>query len=203
LLALSALPVLASPPTDLPLSPAETRSLNTFFSNFSEVLLEPFAAQEVSDSLLIAFALGHNQRNNPQRFVAGTEEGTLRIQAPLLDETTRRFFGRAIRTHQALPARDIQFRDGWYQIFEGSGEVFFFSRIDRLEALGNDLFTAHVRVYSAGSGWTGDVHGTEADWKKADPGDIPELTERMKATLKKITEKGKSRYILIDYSPAS
>jgi len=61
------------------------------------------------------------------------------------------------------------------------------------------MYTAIVNVYSAGSGWTGDVHGTEKEWGKASPDDVPQISQVMKATLKKVTEKGKSRYILIDY----
>ena len=61
------------------------------------------------------------------------------------------------------------------------------------------MYTAAVNVYYAGSGWTGNVHGTEKEWKKFSPDDVPQLANVMQATLQKVTEKGKSRYILIDY----
>jgi len=186
-----------SAPKEVKLKPAEKKLLNTFFSNFSEVFVEPFEKDEISDSALIQFAVSHNYRNNYKFFVKGGEEYQVKIKASYLDESVNKFFGRKIVKHH--PVGEIDYRDGWYYTTDASGEEFSFSQIATLVDNGSSMYTATVNVYSAGSGWTGNVNGTDAEWKKASPDDFPQLSEVMTATLQKITEKGKSRYILIDY----
>jgi hypothetical protein len=201
-LLLSLLPRVGFTQTQAPhltLSAEETRQLNTFFSNFSEALMEPFTRDNQDDKNLIDFAILHNYINNYARFERGRAEHQVKIKASYIDETTRRFFGKTIPHPQPDPDRGIEYHEGWYHCTDASGEAYYFSQVASLSDQGKGLYTATIKVYVAGSGWTGDVHGTEADWKKADPEDVPQVAEVMQATLRKITDQGKSRYILLDY----
>jgi len=189
-----------TPVKEVKLTPAEKKQLNTFFSNFSEVFFEPFTKDKISDSKLIEFSVIHNYKNNEKRFVKGGKEYQVKIKASYIDETVMKFFGKKITKHQSVEDTGIEYKDGWYYTTDASGEEFDFSQIVSLADNGNNLFTATVNVFSASSGWVGDVHESEKEWKKASPDDVPRVTEVMKATLQKVTEKGKSRYILIDYT---
>jgi hypothetical protein len=184
-------------PKEMKLKPAEKKLLNTLFSNFSEVFVEPFKKNEISDSALIQFALSHNYLNNNKFFVKGGDEYQVKIKASYIDSAALKFFGRKIVKHQSVG--EIDYKDGWYYTTDATGEAYFFSQIVNLYDNGKSMYTATVNIYSAGSGWTGNVHGDEKEWKKASPDDVPELSEVMKCTLQKVKENGKSRYILVDY----
>jgi hypothetical protein len=181
----------------------EKKELNTFFSNFSEVFVEPFAKDKISDIKLIEFSIYHNYKNNEKRFVKGGKEYQVKIKTSYIDETVMKFFGKEIKKHQSVADSGIDYKDGWYYTTDASGEEYDFSQIVSLYDNGNGLYTAIVNVYSAGSGWVGDTHANENIWKKASPDDVPQVTDRMKATLQKVTENGRSRYILIDYTRVS
>lgn len=182
---------------EVKLKPAEKKLLNTLFSNFSEALVEPFEKDEFSDAAMVQFCITHNYINNYRFFVKGGEEYQVKIKASFIDSTALKFFGRKIVKHQSIG--EIDYKDGWYYTTDATGEAYFFSQIANLHDNGNSMYTATVNVYSTGSGWTGNVHGDEKEWRKASPDDVPEITEVMKCTLQKVKEKGKSRYILVDY----
>ncbi|HPS86856.1 MAG TPA: hypothetical protein PLY36_08935 [Spirochaetota bacterium] len=188
-----------STPKEVKLNPAEKKQLNTFFSNFSEVFVKPFKKDAISDTELIEFSVSHNYRNNEKLFVKGGEEYQVKIKASYIDNSAVKFFGRNIKKNQSIAGSGIEYRDGWYFTTDASGEEYYFSQIVSLSDDGNNMYTAIVNVYAAGSGWTGNVHGDAKEWKKTSPEDVPEISEVIKATLRKVTEKGKGRYILIDY----
>ena len=192
-----------TPGKEVKLTPKEKKELNTFFSNFSEVFVEPFAKDKISDIKLIEFSIYHNYRNNEKRFTKGGKEYQVKIKASYIDETVMKFFGKKTTQHQSIADSGIEYKDGWYYTTDATGEEFDFSQIVSLVDNGSNMFTATVNVYSAGSGWVGDTHANENVWGKASPDDVPQITDKMKATLQKVTEKGKSRYILIDYTRVS
>jgi len=183
---------------EVKLSQSDKKLMNTFFSNFSEVSMEPFTRESLTDTNMIRFGVFHNYRNNEIFFVKTGKDNLLKIKANYIDESVKKFFGKSITKHQSIG--DIEYKNGWYYITESSGEAFIFSQVVKLSDNGNKMFTAIVNIYSAGSGWTGNVHGTDAEWEKGSEDDIPEIIEVMKATLQKVVEKGKSRYILIEYT---
>ncbi|HPJ42296.1 MAG TPA: hypothetical protein PLY21_08230 [Spirochaetota bacterium] len=195
----SSIAVAQTPGKEVKLTPSEKKQLNTFFSNFSEVFVEPFVKDKISDIKLIEFSIYHNYKNNEKRFVKGGKEYQVKIKASYIEESVMKYFGKKIAKHQSVEDRGIEYRDGWYYTTDATGEEYDFSQVVSLTDNGGNMFTAVVNVYSAGSGWVGDVHASEKEWRKADPDDVPQATGKMKATLQKVTEKGKSRYILIDY----
>lgn len=181
---------------ELRLAPAEKKALNTFFSNFSEVFVKPFSNGSIADADLIRFGVSHNYRNNEKLFAKTGKENQAKIKAGYVDESVNKYFGKRIKKHQSVEG--IEYKNGWYYIPPASGEAFIFSQVANLYDSGNNRYTATVNVYSAGSGWTGNVHGSVKEWKADN--DIPELAEVMNAVLQKVTEKGKSRYILLEYT---
>ena len=56
-------------PKGVKLTPKEKKELNTFFSNFSEVFVEPFKKDDITDINLVKFSVLHNYRNNEKLFV--------------------------------------------------------------------------------------------------------------------------------------
>jgi hypothetical protein len=180
------------------LTAKEKKELNTFFSYFSEVFLDPFTKESITDKDLIIFALGHNYKNNYERFEKGDKPYNVKLKASFVDETVNKYFGRKIKKHQSIdPVRYVK---GKYICPDNSSEEFSFSQIENLYDLGNNLFLANVNNFNADPAWTGDTHATLQEWKKKDEGvRVPEISEKMKATLQKVIENGKSRYILIDY----
>ncbi|HPJ34263.1 MAG TPA: hypothetical protein PK358_05460 [Spirochaetota bacterium] len=185
---------------DVKLTPPQKKQLNTFFSNFSGVFLETFEKDKITDKVLIRFGVLHNYRNNDKRFAEVGNDYQVKIKASYIDEAVMKYFGRKISKHQPVEDKRIEYRDGWYYLTEATGEEFDFSRVVSLCDNGNNIYTAIVNIYSASSGWTGDIHGNRDEWEKDSPDDIPELISVMKATITKVTEKGKRRYILIDYT---
>ncbi len=184
-------------PKDVNIKLAEKKQLNTFFSNFSEAFVEPFEKDALSDAALIQFCITHNYINNYSFFVKAGGEYQMKIKASYINSSAVKFFGRKVVKHQSVGS--IEYKNGWYYTTDASGEAFSFSQIATLYDNGNNIYTATVNVYTAGSGWAGNVHGDNAEWKKFSPDDLPELSEVMKSTLQKIKDKGNSRYILIDY----
>jgi hypothetical protein len=183
---------------DIKLSPKEKKELNTFFSNFSEIFMEPFTKENLSDKALINFGVSHNYRNNLKKCEKGEDPTIVKLKSSFVDDAVNKYFGKKIKTHQSV--EDYKFSNGKYTIPEAAGEAYVFSQIENLYDNGNNFYSANINVYSIGSGWSGSPHGTPKEWQKkaADEG-MPELTNKMKATIQKVTENGKTRYILIDY----
>ena len=188
-----------TPGKEIKLTLAEKKQFNTFFSNFSEVFVESFEKDKITDKELISFGVLHNYRNNDKRFAEAGNDYQVKIKTSYIDESVLKYFGRKITKHQSVEEGRIEYREGWYYLTEATGEESVFSQITSLHDDGNNIYTAIVNIYSASSGWTGNIHGNEQEWKKESPDDVPEKISVMKAAISKVTEKGKSRYILIDY----
>lgn len=192
--------------TDQPLSGTEVKmtaglkkTLNTFFSNFSETNLEPFEAGRIRDDALIQFGVLHNVINNPKLFeIVGGGENQ-RLAAKHVEAAVEKYFGLRIGQHKSLAGNYsyIKYRNGFYYAPRASGEAYTFSQVMRLID-NNGTFTAYVNVYVASSGSNINPHGTPAEWKRA--GQDPQLSTRMKAAITTVGEGGRSRYVLLSYS---
>jgi hypothetical protein len=183
---------------EVKLAAADKKAMNTFFSNFSEAFVKPFTKTGLADSDLIQFGVSHNYINKKKLFAKTGKENLVKIKAAHIDEAVSKYFGVTVKNHKSVEG--IVYKDGWYFMTEASGEAFIFSQTLNLYDIGNNMFTSSVNVYTASSGWTGNVHGSQKEWKKGADNDAPELSAVMKATLRKVTENGKSRYILIEYA---
>ena len=190
-------------PTEVKMDRALKGKLDTFFSNFSEVYVEPFAKGKTSNKALISFGIRHNEINKPERVqtVHGSSALDQRIAAKLIEPSVEWYFGRKITKHESVPG--YAYKNGYYYWPGADGEGPTFSQITKLMDLGNNLFRANVNTYSAANGWEGNTHGTVSEWKRADDGSgVPELTGKMTATIKKVGSGSKQHYILVEYLEA-
>lgn len=179
---------------EVSLTRGEWEKLNTFFSNFSEVFLKPFEKGQISNKELVRFGVLHNFWNNYKLF-RPYNSSYLKLDKKYVEATVEKYFGVKSITHES--SGDITYKDGYYIIPDGSGEVYSFSQVTKFIELGNGYYVAHLNIYYANSGFTGDPHGNLKTWQK--DGDVPDLGEKMKATVQKVVTNGQSRYILIEY----
>jgi len=172
------------------LSTEEVKKLNTFFSNFSEVMLSDFKRNEIPDNKLISFGVFHNHINNYKKFEKEGEYD-IKIKKEYVEESVQKYFNLKITNHQSTD--EIIYKNGYYIITNSSGEAYFFSQLVNLYDIGNDEFLADVNIYAAGSGWTGDSHASPQTWDKND--EVPQLYSTMSAIVKKTND----NYILLEY----
>ena len=168
--------------TKLEISNNEREKLNTFFSNFSEVYMEPFDEQTLSDADIIRFAVSHNYINNYKRFESSGDY-TAKIKKEFIEESAEKYFGRKITSHQSTEY--IKYTNGYYYKEEAGGGEYIFSEIEELFEAGDNYYFAIVNIYMASSGWDGSLSGD----------DTPELYNKMTAY---ITKKN-NKYILNEY----
>jgi hypothetical protein len=179
---------------EIKLDKAEWKKMNIFFSNFSEVFVKPFEKGKINNSPLIEFGIFHNKFNNDKLFIPyGSSH--LKLDKKYVEASVEKYFGIKLINHETI--EDATYKDGFYIIPESAGEVYIFSQVTKFVDIGNGYYVAYLNIYTASSGFAGDPNGNLNSWKKED--DVPELTEKMKATVQKITSNCNSRYILIEY----
>jgi hypothetical protein len=177
--------------TVVKLSADEQKKLNVFFSNFSEVGMEPFAKGKLTDEALINFGVLHLYKNNKSLFEK-TDGVNSKIKDDKISESVQKYFGINISAHKSTG--QFKYKNGYYFIPLADGEAYTFSQVDSLTDIGGDFYTANVKVYTAGSGWTGDANGSKKDWEK-DGSEMPVLTGKYKA----IFEKKNTGNVLVEY----
>lgn len=174
---------------DVNITPELRKKLNTFFSNFSEVQMEPFDPITLSDEQIIDFAVFHNHINNYKRFEnAGNNK--IKIKKEYIEETAEKYLNRKISKHQST--EKVNFSNGCYVIEDASGEAFYFSQLEELSDMGDNAYYATVNVYVASSGWAGDYQSNPETWEKED---APEYYEKMSAVIVKLND----RYVIEEY----
>lgn len=179
------------------LTTSEQKKLNTFLSHFSEVFMQPFQADGLTDKELIRFGVAHNYRNRSCLFEKLNGSSTIKIRVSHVSESVRKYLGRDIAQHQSVA--EYKYQNGYYHVQEASGEALQFSQAARVVGLDNHMYSVDVQVYSANSGWTGNVHGSPASWRTADD-DAPQLVQKMKATIAITGGSNKGiQYTLIEY----
>jgi hypothetical protein len=169
------------------LEPAEQKSLNVFFSNFSEADLKSFTPQTLSDDLLLDFALAHNLINRVSSLEKSRDGNSVIVTSAQIDKTTEKYFGKKVAQHHRQT----------YTRPLAEGEAYTFSQLSSLTDLGGHLYLANGVIYRAGSGATPNPQGTPAQWKKA--GEEVEPCGSFIAKIKSVGE----RYILLEYHVVS
>ncbi|MGQ9619129.1 MAG: zinc-ribbon domain-containing protein [Candidatus Aminicenantia bacterium] len=185
------------------------KKLNTFFSNFSEAGVDPFARGKIDNKALIRFGVLHNYINRFDRFESVGNE--IRLKDIYVERAVERYFGRKLNRHESVPSFEyegggsslpITYKDGYYYTVGADGEAQTFSQVAELFDIGNDEFMAIVHVYTASNAWEGDPHGTPEQWRREDPYDVPKRTGRMIATIRKVYSDTRERYVLLEYLKA-
>jgi hypothetical protein len=180
------------------LTTAEKNNLNRFFTDFTEINTESFAKDALNDRIKITFAVYHNYRNNFKTFEQINNGADACIGEDLVARTANQYFGSKILKNQSTS--DIYYENKKYKIQNSDGESFRFAQTESLIDQGNDIYTATILVFSAGSGWTGDINAAPETWKIGnDKDEIPQSDVKMKAVVKKITENGESHFVLLEF----
>jgi hypothetical protein len=176
------------------LTRTQQRQLNTFFSNFAEAGVEPFKQGKIAGKALIEFGVTHNIVNRGERFESGRD---WRLPQRVVEESVYKYFGKRISRHQS-PNEYTRYSGGYYILGRAAGEGITFAQVTRFQHLGKNRYAAVLNVYGAANGWVGDVHVSPKNWREPDE-EKPRLRARMMATIQQVTERGKTRYILLDY----
>jgi hypothetical protein len=165
------------------LAAVERRALDTFFSNFSEAALPSFRKNELTDTVLLQFALSHAYINRFKSLVRSPDGSSVLVPDAMVDEITLKYFGRKIVSHDQ-PSYAVPLADG---------EAYTFSQIGELTKQGKGLWHAHGAIYVTGSGGTPDPHGTPAQWQRQGEA----VTKA--GTFSALIERREGRYILVEY----
>ena len=139
-------PSTATAATTLRLSIAEKKRLDTFLSNFSEVLLKPFASRP-SDQELTRFGVGHTWINNHS--LVRISGSTARVSTKVVDAATLKYFGRKVTRRVGYPAYGIRYRSGWYYFTAADGDAFPYSRSTRVLKNSDGTWTVDLTNYVA------------------------------------------------------
>ncbi|MEQ8174804.1 MAG: tetratricopeptide repeat protein [Syntrophomonadaceae bacterium] len=184
------------------LSVEEKTNWNKYFSAFTNARVAPFKEGEIGNKELISFGFFHNYLK------AQPQDGKLVLAAQKVEDSVREYFGKDVQ-HQSVDG-NLTYSQGFYYFPAAYGEGAPFSQITKLVDLGNDYYLADVNVYTE-KGFdgifnkTGDpnyIYKPIEGWSKTYVDEV-EVTRQMQAKVKKVTEGGQSRYILIQYLNAS
>jgi hypothetical protein len=178
-------------------------NLDNFFSSFSEAGVKPFEDSKISNVNLINFGIMHIKINdwwqvNNLVVLKASDPNHGYIKSSDVDNACYQYFGKKPTTHSSI--KGYPFDGAYYKFRLVTDKPIIFSQINKLIDIGDNFYKAEINIYEAFSGFTGDLHGTMIDWKKTNPYNLPKLKKKMTAKIKKITEAGKERYILISYA---
>jgi len=180
------------------LSANEKSELNNFFTSFSEIYLPAFSQNNVPDSVLIQFGVYYNYRKNFKMFNQIPDGSKASIAEKQVVDTAVYYFGQKIKKNQAV--QGIEYKNNNYLIYNSDGEAYRFSQVIELFNLGDGIYQATIQIFSASSGFTGDINGDSKTWKTTEgEGNIPKNEGKMSAKIRKVDAQGKTRYVLLEY----
>lgn len=145
-------------------SAADRKAMGVFLSNFTEIGMMKFTADDVLDTAhpyeMIRFGIWHNFMNNRSRIQpCATHEcpwGSLTIDCASVRDSLRRYFGYNLRqclsaSHPDSASPSDRFHcDGTKYHFEGAaGEAVYHARVDGARQGADDLIEMNGIVYSA------------------------------------------------------
>ncbi len=193
LLVLFALPAGAASRADL--GEEERDLLDTFFSNFAEAHVGTFVMNnEIPMDMFVDFGVKHNIINRKYDLV-DVNESYWGVKKEAVEAAVYKYFGRDI---DAVSSRQYTLTNDLYLVPKASGEAFTFAQLDEWNSGGNGVWTGKVKIYSASSGFTGNVHGTLAEWQREAPQDVPGMTGCYSFTVTR-SPTDPERYVLVDW----
>ena len=177
------------------LSAAQRDKLDTFFSNFAEAHVGSFVVNnEIPMETFINFGVQHNLINRRYDLV-NVNEGYWGVKKEAVEAAVYKYFGRRI---EAVSSRQYKLTNNLYIVPKAGGEAFTFAQVADWNESGNGVWAGIANIYTASSGFTGDVHGTAEQWKKEAPEDVPALTGRYMFTVTR-SPADADRYVLVDW----
>jgi len=173
----------------------QRNQLDTFFSNFAEARVETFVMNnELPMDTLVDFGVMHNIINRKYDLV-DVNEGFWGVKKEAVEAAVYKYFGRSI---EAVSSRRHPITNDLYLIPKASGEAFTFAQIDEWNSSGDGVWTGTVNVYTASSGFTGDVHMTYPEGSRESQYGGPKLTGHYSFTVTTSPE-DPDRYVLVDW----
>ena len=142
--------------SDIDMSPHMKKQLNVFFSNFAESNFPSFKKGELTDALLMHFAIWHCTFHLLDTLKKSKDGSSALADAALIDALCEKYFGTKPSKHESRI----------YTIDLASGEGRVFSQVDKLTAVAHDAYAAHGTLYYTGSGVALDPHAAPGVWKK-------------------------------------
>ena len=177
------------------LSKAERDRLDTFFSNFAETRIDSFVVNnELPLDTFVDFGVRHNLINR-QYDLVNVNEGYWGVKKEAVEDAVYKYFGRRIN---AVSSRQFKMTNNLFVVPKASGEAFTFAQVAEWNNMGNGVWTGVANIYTASSGFTGDVHGTPEQWSKEAPEDVPALTGRYMFTVTR-SPSDPGREVLVDW----
>jgi hypothetical protein len=193
MLVLFALPAGAASRAEL--AKEERELLDTFFSNFAEAHVGSFVMNnEIPMDTFVDFGVRHNLINRDYDLV-NVNEGYWGVKKEAVEAAVYKYFGRSI---DAVSSRQYTLTNDLYLVPKAGGEAVTFAQIDEWNSNGNGVWTGTVKIYSASSGFAGDVHGTLSEWKREAPQDVPDMTGGFSFTVTR-SPSDPDRYVLVDW----
>lgn len=193
LLVLFALPAVAGSRAEM--SAANREKLDTFFSNFAEARVGSFVINnELPMDTFVNFGVQHNLINR-QYDLVNVNEGYWGVKKEAVEAAVYKYFGRRIN---AGSSQQYKLSNNLYIVPKGSGEGLVFAQVAEWHENGTDFFTGVANIYSTSSGFTGNVHGSEAEWNNLEPQDRPILIERYSFTATR-SPSDPDRFVLVDW----
>ena len=188
----------------------QQEQINRFLSNFSEVLLQPFVREGISNEELIRFGILHTWWNN--RKLITREQGIELLPAEAVERAVKKYFDRSLSFHQSSsPGASYQFDyyEGFYQrspsfFPDFLGHKFaisvYFTQVTVFEDEGNGEYTVYGNIYMLEPQTVGppNLYIPFAQWD-ARIKEAVRFINPIKATVRKIETEGSIRYILVEY----
>ena len=193
LMMLSALPAGAASRAEL--DAAQRDKLDTFFSNFAEAHVESFVVNnEMPMDIFVNFGVEHNLLNRHYDLV-NVNEGYSGVKKEAVEAAVYKYFGHRIN---AVSTGRYKLTNNLYIVPKAGGEAVRFAQVADWNENGDGVGTGIANIYTASSGFAGNIHGTPEQWQKEDPKDVPELIGRYMFTVTR-SPSNPDRYVLVDW----
>lgn len=177
------------------LDAAQRDRLDTFFSNFAEARVGSFVVNnEIPVDTFVNFGVRHNLLNR-QYDLVNVNEGYWGVKKEAVEDAVYKFFGRRM---EAVSSGQYKLTNNLYIVPKAGGEAFTFAQVAEWNNSGDGVWTGVANIYTAVSGFTGNVHGTAEQWKKEAPEDVPALTGKYMFTVTR-SPADADRYVLADW----
>ncbi|MDO5296951.1 MAG: hypothetical protein Q4F00_10045 [bacterium] len=177
------------------LSEAQRARLDTFFSNFAEAHVESFVVNnELPLETFVNFGIQHNLINRHYDLV-NVDVNNCGVKKEAVEAAVYKYFGHRIN---AVSTKQYKLKNNVFIAPKAGGEAIRFAQVSEWKSAGNGAWYGTVNIYSASSGFTGNVHGNAAEWKKDDPQDVPVIVERYSFTVTR-SPADANRYVLREW----
>ena len=180
------------------LNDSDKEKINTFLSNFSECFFTHFDKDKVNDTELITFAVLHNYKNNVN-LSKGDSDNTVKISKDVIEKTIDKYFDIKFSNHSSVKKEEIEYRNEYYQIVAGVGEVIPFVQLTKIIDKGDQEFFVYGDEYINANYFSGNPYKPIDKWSTEEKQEVKK-SGKIEALVKKIDNGITWRYILLKYN---